>query len=186
VAFGGEKGGGKMRRILALVAVAAATLIAFATPTPAQTTISFDALFHEEFEGASPFQPCPTGGADPCAVGRITDFGKATVRYQFISELPPVDSCVVAIFEAIMTLQGDTSSTLVIRETDTFCTPGNSTNTPGNQLHSFGNPFSAVGTWVVTGGTGVFEGATGSGTNTSKSGGDVIIDKYAGTIQIAD
>jgi hypothetical protein len=172
-----------MRRILALVAVAAAALIAFATPTPAQTTISFDALFQEEFEGASPFQPCPTGGTDPCAPGHIRDFGKATVTYEFDSEVGPVDSCVQVIFDATMTLL-DGSGTLVIEEVDTFCTPGNSTNAPGNQLHSFGNPFSAEGTWVVTGGDGVFAGATGSGTNTSKSGGDVIVDKYAGTIQL--
>jgi hypothetical protein len=73
---------------------------------------------------------------------------------------------------------------LEIEEDDLFCTPGNSTNTPGNQLHSFGNPFSIEGTWVVTGGTGVFAGATGSGTNSSKGAGDVIIDKYEGTIEL--
>ena len=172
-----------MRRLLVLMVVAATTLIAFASPTLAQTTIGFDALFHEEFEGASPFQPCPTGDpAVPCGVGHITDFGKATVRYEFISG-EPVDSCFHAIFVATMTLQ-DGSGTLVIEEDDTFCTPGSSTDAPGNQLHSFGNPFTATGTWVVLSGTGVFTGATGGGTNTSRSGGDVIIDKYAGTIEL--
>jgi hypothetical protein len=184
VAFGGEKGGGKeTRRTLALVTVAAATLIAFASPALAQTTVDFNALFHEEFQGASPFQPCPTGDpADPCGVGHIRDFGSATVRYEQVSG-EPVDSCFHAIFVATMTLQ-DGSGTLVIEEDDTFCTPGGSTDAPGNQLHSFGNPFTIEGTWVVISGTGVFEGATGGGTNTATSGGDVIIDRYAGTIQL--
>jgi hypothetical protein len=184
VAFGGEKGGGKeMRRILTLVAVGAATLIAFASPTQAQSTIDFNALFHEEFEGASGFQPCPTGDpAVPCGVGHIGGFGKATVRFEFISG-EPVDSCFHAIYVATMTLQ-DGSGTLVIREDDTFCTPGRSTDAPGNRLHSFGNPFSIEGTWVVISGTGAFAGATGGGTNSSKGAGDVIIDTYAGTIQL--
>jgi hypothetical protein len=172
-----------MRRVLVLLIVAATTLVAFASPTQAQTTISFDALFHEEFEGASPFQPCPTGDpAEPCGVGHITGFGKATVRFEFVSaEL--VDSCVRVTFIATMTLV-DGSGTLVIEEVDLFCTPGSSTEAPGNQLHSFGNPFSIEGTWVVLSGTGVFAGATGSGTNSSRSGGDVIIDKYEGTIEL--
>jgi hypothetical protein len=172
-----------MRRVLILMIVAAATLVAFASPALAQTTISFDALFHEEFPGASPFQPCPTGDpAEPCAVGHIRDFGKATVRFEFISG-EPVDSCFHAIFLATIELQ-DGSGTLVLQEDDTFCTPGNSGGAPGNQLHSFGNPFSIEGTWVVISGTGDFEGATGSGTNSSQAGGDVIIDKYAGTIEL--
>jgi hypothetical protein len=172
-----------MRRVLVLMTGAATALIAFASPTLAQTTISFDALFHEEFEGASAFQPCPTGDpAEPCGVGHVRDFGKATVRFEFLSG-EPVDSCFHAIFAATITLQ-DGSGTLEIEEDDLFCTPGNSTNTPGNQLHSFGNPFSIEGTWVVTGGTGVFAGATGSGTNSSKGAGDVIIDKYEGTIEL--
>ena len=174
-----------MRRLLVLMTVAAMALIAFASPTLAQTTINFDALFHEEFEGASPFQPCPTGDpADLCSVGHIRGFGKATVRYEFVSEGgEQEDSCFQVTFDATMTLV-DGSGTLVIREDDTFCTPGNSTNTPGNQLHSFGNPFSIEGTWVVLNGTGVFEDATGSGTNSSRGAGDVIIDKYAGTIEL--
>ena len=172
-----------MLRILAPLAVAAATLIAFASPTPAQTTMNFNALFHEEFEGASAFQPCPTGDpAEPCGVGHIRGLGKATARFEFIDG-EPVDSCFHAIFVVTITLQ-DGSGTLVIDEDDTFCTPGNSTNTPGSQLHSFGNPFSIEGTWVVDSGTGVFAGATGGGTNSSKGAGDVIIDKYAGTIQV--
>jgi hypothetical protein len=172
-----------MRRVLVLMTVAATTLIAFASPTLAQTTIGFEALFHEEFEGASAFQPCPTGDpAEPCGVGHITQFGKATVRFEFISG-EPVDSCFHAIFVTTIALQ-DGSGTLVLREDDTFCTPGSSTDAPGNQLHSFGNPFSIEGTWVVISGTGVFAGATGSGTNSSKSGGDVIIDKYTGTIEL--
>jgi hypothetical protein len=172
-----------MRRVLVLMIVAATAVIAFASPTLAQTTIAFDALFHEEFEGASPFQPCPTGGADPCAVGQIKGYGKATVRYEFISEGEQVDSCFQLTFDATMTLL-DGSGTLVTREDDLFCSPGNSTNTPGNQLHSFGNPFSIEGTWVVIDGTGVFAGATGAGTNSAKGAGDVIIDKYAGTIEL--
>lgn len=171
----------KMRRVLVVMTVVA-TLLAFAPPTLAQTTVGFDALFHEEFEGASPFQPCPTGGADPCAVGRIATFGKATASYEFISG-EPVDSCFHATFAVTFVLL-DGSGTLEIVEDDTFCTPGNSSDTLGNQLHSFGNPFSIEGTWVVTGGTGVFTDATGSGTNTSMSGGDVIIDTYEGTIDL--
>ena len=172
-----------MRRVLVLMTVAVATMIVFASPTLAQTTISFDALFHEEFEGASAFQPCPTGDpAVPCGVGHIRGFGKATVTFEFISG-EPVDSCFHAIFAATIALQ-DGSGTLEIEEDDTFCTPGGSTDAPGNQLHSFGNPYSIEGTWVVAGGTGVFEGATGGGTNSSKAGGDVIIDKYEGTVEL--
>jgi hypothetical protein len=175
--------GREMRWILTLVTVAAATLVGFASPTLAQTTIDFNALFHEEFEGASPFQPCPTGDpAVPCGVGHIRDFGMATVRYEFISG-EPVDSCFHAIFVATMTLL-DGSGTLVTMDDDTFCTPGSSSDAPGNQLHSFGNPFTIEGTWVVISGTGVFEGATGGGITTATSGGDVIIDKYEGTIQL--
>jgi hypothetical protein len=171
-----------MRRVLVVMTVVATMLLAFAPPTLAQTTVAFDALVHEEFEGASPFQPCPTGGTDPCAVGRIAQFGKATVSFEFISG-EPVDSCFQASFVTTFTLQ-DGSGTLEIVEDDTFCTPGNSTNAPGNRFHSFGNPFSIEGTWVVTGGTGVFADATGSGTNTSMAGGDVIIDTYEGTIEL--
>jgi hypothetical protein len=172
-----------MRRVLVLMTVAATALIAFASPTQAQTTIGFEALFHEEFEGASPFQPCPTGDpAVPCAVGHIRGFGKATIRYEFISG-EPVDSCFHAIFVATMTLL-DGSGTLVTEEDDTFCTPGSSGDSPGNQLHSFGNPFSIEGTWVVLSGTGVFAGATGGGTNSARGAGDVIIDTYAGTIEL--
>jgi hypothetical protein len=172
-----------MRRVLVLLTVAATALITFASPTLAQTTISFHALFHEEFEGASPFQPCPTGDpAVPCGVGHIRGLGKATARFEFIGG-EPVDSCFNAIFVVTIALQ-DGSGTLEIEEDDTFCTPGNSTNTPGNQLHSFGNPFSIEGTWVVVSGTGVFAGATGGGTNSSKGAGDVIIDKYEGTIEL--
>jgi hypothetical protein len=163
--------------------VVATMLLAFAPPTLAQTTVAFGALFHEEFEGASAFQPCPTGDpAEPCGVGHIQNFGKATARFEFISG-EPVDSCFHAIFVTTMTLQ-DGSGTLVIEEDDTFCAPGNSTNAPGNQLHSFGNPFTIEGTWVVISGTGVFAGATGGGTNSAKSGGDVIIDMYEGTIEL--
>ena len=172
-----------MRRVLVLMAVAASTLIAFAPPALAQTTISFDALFHEEFEGASAFQPCPTGDpAVPCGVGRIRDFGKATVRYEIVS-FEPVDSCFQATAVGTIELQ-DGSGTLVIEEADTFCFPGGSREAPGSQLHSFGNPFMIEGTWVVLSGSGVFEGATGGGTNTSKAGGDVIIDTYTGTIEL--
>ena len=168
-----------MRRVLVLMTVAATTLIAFAPPTLAQTTISFDALFHEEFA----FEPCPTGDpAEPCGVGHIRGFGKATVRFEFISG-EPVDSCGHGIFVTTIALQ-DGSGTLVLEEDDTFCNPGSSADAPGNQLHSFGNPFSIEGTWVVTSGTGVFEGATGSGTNSGRAGGDAIIDKYAGTIEL--
>jgi len=172
-----------MRRILVLVTVAAATLVAFASPTLAQTTIDFNALFREDFEGASPFKPCPTGDpAEPCGVGQIRDFGKATVRFEFVSG-EPVGSCFHAVFEATIVLQ-DGSGELVIEEDDLFCAPGSSGESPGNMLHSFGNPFTIEGTWVVVSGTGVFDGATGGGTNSSHGAGDVIVDKYTGTIQL--
>ena len=54
-----------MRRILILVTVVSAMLLAVASPAGAQTT-SFDASFREGFEGAAPDKPCSTGGADPC------------------------------------------------------------------------------------------------------------------------
>ena len=171
-----------MRRVLVVMTVVAAMLLAFAPPTLAQTTVAFDALIHEEFDGASPFQPCPTGGADPCAVGRIARFGKATATFEFLDG-EPVGSCFQATFATTFVLLNG-SGTLEIVEVDTFCTPGSSSDTVGNQFHSFGNPFSIEGTWVVTGGTGIFTGATGSGTNTSQGGGDALIDMYEGTIEL--
>ena len=106
------------------------------------------------------------------------------MRFEFI-EGEQVGSCFHAIFVATVELL-DGSGTLVIEEDDLFCTPGVSADTPGNQLHSFGNPFTIDGTWVVSGGSGVFAGATGSGTNRSRGAGDVIIDKYTGSILIGD
>ena len=171
-----------MRRFLISVTAASAMLFAIASPTLAQTTTSIDANFHEQFEGAAPFKPCPTGGTDPCGVGSIKGLGKATERFVFESE-EDVDSCFHFQGTTTMTLQ-DGSGTLVIAEEETLCTPGNSANAPGNMLHSFGNPGSAEGTWVAINGTGVFAGAAGGGTLSYVSGGDALIIRYFGTVSI--
>ena len=171
-----------MRRVLISATVVSATLLAFASPTLAQTTFGFEAMFHEQF-GAAPFKPCPTGGDDPCGVGRITGLGKATERFVGEGEPEEVDSCVHFMGTTTITLQ-DGSGTLVIAEEETACTPGTSADAPGNQLHSFGNPANAEGTWAVTGGTGVFAGASGGGTLSFNAAGDALIIMYSGTVSL--
>jgi mannose-6-phosphate isomerase-like protein (cupin superfamily) len=182
VPVGDERREEKMRRFLIAVTAAGAMLLAFASPTLAQTTVSIDADFHEQFEGAAPFKSCPTGGTDPCGVGRIKGFGKATERFVFESG-EEVDSCFHYQGTTTMTLQ-DGSGTLVIAEEETECYPGNSSDAPGNLLHSFGNPASAEGTWVVLAGEGVFAGASGGGTLSYHAAGDALIIRYFGTVSL--
>ena len=171
-----------MRRFLILMTMVGAMLLAVASPAVALTT-GFDASFREQFEGAAPFKPCPTGGDDPCGVGRIRGLGRATERFELEGEPQEVDSCEHIMGTTTITLQ-DGNGTLVIAEEETFCTPGNSTNTPGNQLHSFGNPGRAEGTWAVISGTGVFAGASGGGTLSYVAAGDVLNIRYSGTISL--
>ena len=171
-----------IRATLALVAVVAITMLGFAAPAMAKTA-SFDANFKEGFEGAAPSKPCPTGGTDPCGVGRIKGFGVATETF----ELDPVEQgnpCTDFTGTTTITLQDAGLSTLVIAEVDTECTPGNSTNTAGSQLHAFGNPVIGQGTWTVIGGTGVFTGATGTGTTSYVGSGDALVIHYLGSVQL--
>lgn len=171
-----------IRATLALVAVVAITMLGFAAPAMAKTA-SFDANFKEGFEGAAPSKPCPTGGTDPCGVGRIKGFGVATETF----ELDPVEQgnpCTDFTGTTTITLQDAGLSTLVIAEVDTECTPGNSTNTSGSQLHSFGNPVIGQGTWTVIDGTGVFAGATGTGTTSYVGSGDALVIHYLGSVQL--
>ena len=171
-----------IRATLALVAVVAITMLGLAAPSMA-TTPGFDANFKEGFEGAAPSKPCPTGGTDPCGVGRIKGIGVATESFV----LDPVEQgnpCTDFTGTTTITLQDAGLSTLVIAEVDTECTPGNSTNTAGSQLHAFGNPVIGQGTWTVIGGTGVFTGATGTGTTSYVGSGDALVIHYVGSVQL--
>lgn len=170
---------------LAVVSVAVGASLALTSPALADTTTRFKAVFHEEFEGASPSTACPTGGADPCGVGRVIGFGAATERW--VAGVEEDEGSCVRITDAVTTITlRDGSGTLQINEDEVVCWPGNSTNSPGNVVHSFGNPFYLNGTWeIVSGsGTGVFAGASGTGTVTNYSGGDVIAIQYSGSIQL--
>jgi hypothetical protein len=170
-----------MRRVLISVTVVSATLLVFASPTLAQPT-GFEAMFREQL-GAAPFKQCPTGGDNPCGVGRIMGLGKATERFVLEGEPEEVDSCIHFMGTTTITLQ-DGSGSLLIAEEETECSPGNAGDAPGNQLHSFGNPAKAEGTWAVTGGTGVFAGASGGGTLSFNAAGDALIIMYSGTISL--
>jgi hypothetical protein len=169
-----------IRATLALVAVVAITMLGFAAPSMARTA-SFDANFKEGFEGAAPSKPCPTGGIDPCGVGRIKGIGVATERFELG---PVVEGNPCSAFTGTTTMTLPDGSTLVIAEVDTECTPGNSTNTPGSELHAFGNPVIGKGTWTVTSGTGVFAGATGAGTTSYVGSGDALVIHYLGSVQL--
>jgi hypothetical protein len=162
------------------LALAALTL-GLVGPAEAVTTEKFAALVRSEFEGASPFTPCPT---DPslfaCEVGHIAGYGKVTQVFTFESART-VGDCTEVTGTVLWTLV-DSSGTLTTREVITDCTPGTSSVQPA---FAFGHPFEGEGTYVITEGTGAFANASGSGVVTTRSGGDVLVIRYAGTLILA-
>ena len=105
------------------------------------------------------------------SLAEITDF----------SDPDPETGCVDVTGRRTLTFAG--GDRLVLEETGTLCTPGNSGNAPG-AAKSFGNPFTLDFTWSIVSGTGRFAGASGSGTGTDRLAGDAGHATLTGTITL--
>jgi hypothetical protein len=146
--------------VVALAAVLGSSLLA--GPAMAQSTLNFNATFHESYNPNSPFACLTNPG---CGSGEVIGLGQVTETILFGGWCG--GSC------DLRTITFANGTKLVTEEL--FTNP----QIPGQSYHSHSGPFSGTLTDTVDGAlsTGMFAGASGTLTgDASAAGGTAIID----------
>jgi hypothetical protein len=146
--------------------------LAVAGPAAAANTLT--ATFTIHFPKGHPASNAPCDPQEFCGVGTVAGYGAATITIlnETFDEIPDSPCFAVTRVEEIALLE--TTGTLVIESSGTFCRPGGS-----GDSHAGPSSYGAPGRWdlqftaVGSDSTGVFHGASGAGTETMGANGGV-------------
>jgi hypothetical protein len=161
-----------MRRVFLVAAVFSVVLVAIAGAASASSSLT--ATFTIHFPQGHPASNAPCAPDTFCGVGTVAGYGAATITIldETFDEIADSPCFAVTRVEEIDLL--DTTGSLVLESTGTFCRPGGSGDSNAGSS-SYGSPgrWDLAFTVLRAESTGAFQGASGGGAETMGANGGV-------------